>query len=82
MGVITIEKLDERTLARLEERARAHSKPVSEEAASILDAVVGDKKMDRAARLAFADKIAAMTPKGMVQDDSTAFIRAERDLMR
>ena len=38
--------------------------------------------MDRNARLAFADKIVGMTPKTIVQDDNTLFIRAERDRQR
>jgi plasmid stability protein len=82
MGVITIDKLGARTWARLEERARAHSHSVSEEAAAILESVVGGGKMTSEERLAFADEIAARTPKGATQDDSTAFIRAERDRMQ
>ena len=79
MNAITIDKLGARTLAKLVERARAHSQSVEDEATAILEAVIGDEKMDRDARLAFADEIVAMTPRGVVQDDSTAFIRAERD---
>jgi plasmid stability protein len=78
MGVIAIEKLSAEAFVKLEERARAHDKSVEEEAADILDAVVGVGKMDRDERLRFIDEIAANTPKGVVQDDSTLFIRSER----
>jgi plasmid stability protein len=82
MGVITIDKLSAQTLARLEERARAQGKSIDEEATAILESVVGVGKMDPNERLRFADEIAAKTPKGVIQDDSTLFIRAERDRVR
>ncbi len=82
MNAITIEKLSERTLARLEERARLNRKSVNEEAADIIESIVGAEKMDANERLRFIDEIAAKSPKGVVQDDSTLFIRAERDRMR
>lgn len=82
MNTITIDKLSARTRALLEERARAHAHSVETEAAAILETALSGAAAERFDRLRFADEIAAMTPKGVVQDDSTAFIRAERDRER
>ena len=82
MNAITIDKLSPQTWASLSERARAHRQSIEEEAAAILEQAVGVKKIDRGERQRSADEIAAMTPKDVVQDDSTLFIRAERDRLR
>jgi hypothetical protein len=80
MTAITIDKLSPRTWASLSERARAQS--IEEEAAAILESAVSIDKIDHSERQKIADEIAAMTPKDVVQDDSTLFIRAERDRVR
>jgi len=79
VNAITIESLSPQTRASLEERARAHARSVETEAAAILESALAAGKMDRAERLRSADVIAAMTPKGVVQTDSTLLIREDRD---
>lgn len=82
MNTITIETLSSRTWDTLAARARAHAQSIEAEAAAILETALSGAAAERFDRLRFADEIAAMTPKGVVQDDSTAFIRAERDRER
>ena len=81
MNAITIDKLSPQAWESLSERARAHHKSIEEEAATILETAVGAKPQ-RSERQRIVDRLAAMTPKGVVQDDSTLFIRAERDRRR
>ena len=81
MNAITIDKLSPETWESLSERARAHNKSIEEEAVAIIETVVSAKP-ERSERQRIVDRIAAMTPKGVVQDDSTLFIRAERDRQR
>jgi antitoxin FitA len=75
MSAITIQTISAETIARIEELAALHHRTLEEEAAAILETAVSD----RAARLAAIDRIAAMTPKGVAQSDSTAIIREARD---
>lgn len=75
MNAITIRTISAEAIARIEELAALHHRTVEEEAAAILETAVSD----RAARLAAIDRIAAMTPKGVEQSDSTAIIREARD---
>jgi plasmid stability protein len=82
LNAITIGNFSAKTWASLSERARAHRKSIEEEAAAILESAVSVDKIDRSERQKIADEIAAMTPKDVVQDDSTVFIRAERDRVR
>jgi plasmid stability protein len=82
MTTITIDNLSAQTWAILSERARAHRKSIEEEAAAILERATSVERTDRSERQRSADEIAAMTPKGVVQDDSALFIRAERERSR
>jgi antitoxin FitA len=82
LNAITIDKLSARAWASLSERAPAHSTSIEDEAAAILERGVRAEKIDRSERQRTADAIAAMTPKGVIQSDSTLFIRAERDRQR
>lgn len=75
MNAITIRTISAQTIARIEALAAVHHRTVEEEAAAILESAVSD----RAKRLAAIDRIAAMTPKGVEQSDSTAIIREARD---
>lgn len=75
MNAITIRTISAEAIARIEELAAMHHRTIEEEAAAILENAVAD----RAARLAAIDRIAAMTPKGVEQSDSTAIIREARD---
>jgi len=78
MNAITIEKLSPQTWRNLEERARAHHKSIEEEATEIIErAVCAPQSPDW--RRKSADRIAAMTPKGVKQTDSTLLIREDRD---
>jgi len=82
LNAITIDKLSPQAWASLSERARVHRKSIEEEAAAILEKAVRVEEIDRSERQRIADEIAAMTPKDVIQDDSTLFIRAERDRLR
>ena len=78
MNAITIQKLSERAFEILAERARAHRQSIEDEAAAILEeAVTTQTQGDSRRRI--VDRIAAMTPKGLVQTDSTQLIREDRD---
>ncbi len=78
MNAITLQKLSERAFAILAERARAHRQSIEDEATAILEQAAGAPP-SRNWRLESADRIAAMTPKGVKQTDSTALIREDRD---
>ena len=78
MTAITIEKLSDRAYELIAKRAREHGSTIEDEVAAILEQAVGAPRPTNW-RLESADRIAAMTPNGVVQDDSTLFIRQERD---
>lgn len=78
MNAITIDKLSERTFALLTERARAHGATIEDEVAAILEQAVGALRPPNW-RQQSADRIAAMTPVGVKQTDSTLLIREDRD---
>ncbi|HEY8260139.1 MAG TPA: hypothetical protein VIG55_02920 [Methylosinus sp.] len=75
MSAITIRAISAEAISRIEQLAALHHRTVEEEAAAILETAVSD----RATRLAAIDRIAAMTPEGVEQSDSTAIIREARD---
>lgn len=78
MNAITIHNLSPRALESIAERAREHRKSVEDEAAAILErAVRAGHRSDGRQRI--ADRIAAMTPKGVAQSDSTWLVREDRD---
>jgi plasmid stability protein len=77
MGIIEKIAVDSATLARLEEKAKAHGRSVAEEAAETLRQATDTPT--RAEMLKRFDEIAAMTPKGVKQTDSTLLIREDRD---
>ncbi len=77
MNAITIKTISAQAIARIEELAALHHRTVEKEVAEILEKAVAVP--NRAARLAAADCIAAMTPKGVEQSDSTLLIREDRD---
>ncbi len=78
MNAITIEKLSDRALAIIAERARAHGASIEDEVTEIVELAVGAQQTPNW-RLASADRIAAMTPGGLKQSDSTLLIREDRD---
>ena len=76
MGIIEKIAVDGATLAKLSESAKAHGRTVEEEAAEILRRAAAPSRAEVLARL---DEIAAMTPKGVKQTDSTILVREDRD---
>jgi plasmid stability protein len=78
VNTLTIDKLSPETWRSLEERARAHRKSIEEEVAEIIEKALG---VHHGAdwRRESAERIAAMTPKGVEQTDSTLLIREDRD---
>ena len=77
MATLTIRNLDDETLAKLKERARANQRSVTAEARMILM-----REFDRRARMEefreLTRRIAASTPN-VPQTDSTLLIREDRD---
>jgi antitoxin FitA len=78
MTQIVLDHVDEAVLAKLAELARANRLSVEELAEKLLAEAV-DMADRRRRRLEIADRIAAMTPKGIVQTDSTTLLREDPD---
>ena len=78
MTQIVLEHVDEAVFAKLAELARANRLSVEELAQKLLVEAV-DMADRRRRRLEIADRIAAMTPKEIVQTDSTILLREDRD---
>lgn len=77
MGIIEKITVDDATLARLSASALRHGRTLAEEAAATLQDGLG--MMTREEFLRRADDIAAMTPRDVVQTDSTILVREDRD---
>lgn len=77
MGIIEKITIDDETMRKLESDARKHGRSVEAEAAEWLR--LGSGRLSRAEMVARFDAIAAMTPKGVKQTDSTVLIREDRD---
>lgn len=77
MGIIEKIAVDDATLAKLSENAKSHGRTLEQEAAVALRAAAGT--LTRAEILARLDAVAAMTPKGIKQTDSTLLVREDRD---
>jgi plasmid stability protein len=76
---ITIE-LDEAALEELRRLAVTHGRSIDEEAQAIVAERVGHRpKSSPEDSIRRAREIRAMTPKGVVQTDSVALIREDRD---
>jgi len=76
MGTITIRNLDDKVIERLEMRARNHPRSLEAEIRDLLShAAYQPLAIDA---LAEADRIAAMTPKGVKQTDSVILLRRDR----
>jgi hypothetical protein len=78
MTQIVLNHLDEAVIAKLAELAQQNRLSVEEQAQRLLVEAV-DMADRRRRRLEIADRIAAMTPKGVVQTDSTILLREDRD---
>jgi plasmid stability protein len=77
MAVITIPDMDEATVERLADLAREHRRSIEEEAAILLKQALAAAAGE--SRWKSADRIAAMTPKGVKQTDSVVLLREDRD---
>ena len=78
MANLTIRNLDDDVVEELKARAKANHRSLEAE----LRAILSNEAQQRARMEAFrkeAERIAAMTPKGVKQTDSTKIIREFRD---
>lgn len=78
MAKLTLRNLDDATLARLSDMAAANRLSTEEQATKLLVAALDDYSR-RKSRYETAERIAAMTPKGVTQTDSTLLFREDRD---
>ncbi|HLF21858.1 MAG TPA: hypothetical protein VI582_05105 [Aestuariivirga sp.] len=76
MGKIEIDSVDDKVIKGIEARALINRRSFEEEVRALLarHALLSPEE-----RVAEADRIRAMTPKGVKQTDSTEIIRAIRD---
>ena len=77
MGSVTIRNLDDRVIQRLKARADTHRRSLEAELRDLLGRASRQPWIVDA--LAEADRIAAMTPKGVKQTDSVVLLREDRD---
>jgi len=78
MGTLTIRELDDSVVERLKARAKAHNRSLEGEVRMLLTEIAeGRSKVGRLRDI--AEQIAAMTPPGVDQSDSTELIRRDRD---
>jgi plasmid stability protein len=77
MNAINIRIEDEALVTKLSLLADAHNRTIQAEAVDIIRSALAEET--RLNRREIADRIAAMTPKGRVQTDSTVLIREDRD---
>ena len=76
MGRIEIDSVEDQVIAGLEAEALIHGRTLAEHVRALLTSHV---LLRREERLRIIDEIRAMTPKGVIQTDSTEMIRALRD---
>jgi hypothetical protein len=79
MGIIEKIVVSDAVLRRLQEEADRHGKTVEQEAAERLEGGVAGESDETIDYVAWAQRIRAMTPKGIVQTDSVRLIRDDRD---
>jgi len=77
MANLTIRNLDDSVVIRLKEKAAQSGRSLEAELREILKQAA--TRRTRENLLAAADRIAAMTPKGVKQTDSAELIREDRD---
>jgi hypothetical protein len=76
---ISVKGLERDTLEALEERARKHGISVDEEVKQVVRSTVTKRRMTPDEFENRANAIAALTPKGIKQTDSTLLLREDRD---
>lgn len=77
MGTVTIRNLDDAVIDRLKERARDNGRSLEAELRALLTEM--SERPSRQKFIEFAERVAAMTPKGVEQTDSALLIREDRD---
>ncbi len=77
MATLTIRNLDDAVVDRLKTRARNNLRSLEAELRTLLTRAAERPTGEEA--IALADRIAAMTPEGVEQTDSTRLIREDRD---
>lgn len=75
MGQVLVRNLDDGVIGILKTKAELHGRSLEQELREILTAAAG---LTPAEKVAFADRIRAMTPHRLTTD-STDLIRADRD---
>jgi plasmid stability protein len=78
MGAIHIENVDEQLLRSIRIRAYANRRSFEDEVKAVL-AEAAKPRMTTEEFIAEMDRIRAMTPKGVAQEDSADMIREMRD---
>jgi len=77
MATLTIRNLDDKVVEKLKERARDNERSLEAEVRALLAQAA--ERPSRKKFIELAEKIAAMTPEGVEQTDSTEIIREFRD---
>lgn len=77
MANLTIRNVDDEVVERLKKKARDNERSLEAEVRTLLKNAAG-RLTGREAR-ALAERISAMTPKGVKQTDSAELIREDRD---
>lgn len=77
MAPIVLDQLDGGLLERLSDLAKIRNVSLEDQIISVLNDALRNRIDERIVR---ADAIAAMTPKGVKQTDSTLLVREDRDL--
>jgi plasmid stability protein len=77
MANLTIRNLDDDVVERLKQRAKDNERSLEAEVRVLL--AEASQRPSRKAFIAMAKRIAAMTPEGVKQTDSTELLREDRD---
>jgi len=77
MATRTLRTLDDRVVEQLKERARDNERSLEAEVRALLSQAAERPSAKKLREL--ADRVAAMTPEGVEQTDSTEIIREFRD---
>ena len=77
MANLTIRNLDDAVVERLKKKAKDNERSLEAEVRTILKNAAG--RLSGTEARALAERITAMTPKGVKQTDSAELIREDRD---
>ena len=77
MANLTIRNMEDEVVERMKERAAQNGRSLEAELREVVRQAAS--RRTRQELLAAADRVAAMTPKGVVQTDSAELIREDRD---